>query len=173
VLLPRESTTLTLSVYVDDTSAAIFNTGPRRIGTFLVLHALLGKNYFISISGEYGGYFTNPPRIFTLTYGHVEHTCFANSLARLVRLPGPIRAAEGLVPEENAVNAPREVIRLVNWLMTHAASIVYLIYIYTVSYLIFYQDDLFIGPAEQKLVATIREVTNHNKSLITFCLFTF
>jgi hypothetical protein len=54
VLLPGESTTLTLSVYVDDPSAAILNTGPRRIEAFLVLHALLGKNYFITISGEYG-----------------------------------------------------------------------------------------------------------------------
>ena len=57
---------------------------------------------------------------------HAERTCFATSLARLVRLPGPARVAtsQQLLREDDAANAPREIMRLVNWLMTEATAIV-------------------------------------------------
>lgn len=54
-------------------------------------------------------------------------TCFANDLEILIRLPGPIRQLNAkempLMAEMKAkTNAPREVIRLINWLMSNAAE---------------------------------------------------
>lgn len=54
-----------------------------------------------------------------------EYTCFANSLSQLTRLPGPIRDvahSDALLPERLAINAPREVMRLVNWMMTNTVE---------------------------------------------------
>lgn len=57
-----------------------------------------------------------------------EPTCFANDFSHLVRLPGPIRSvtsAEQLLDEDEATQAPKEIMRLVNWLMaadTHNVS---------------------------------------------------
>jgi hypothetical protein len=45
----------------------------------------------------------------------------------LVRLPGPIRSLRGhedLLSEQRTINAPREIIRLVNWLMTSELDLV-------------------------------------------------
>lgn len=56
-----------------------------------------------------------------------ERTCFGTSLDRLVRLPGPIRASDEkveLLPQEQAINAPREIMRIVNWLMSNATDVV-------------------------------------------------
>jgi len=58
----------------------------------------------------------------------LEPTCFANSLDLLIRLPGPIRTIprssffEELAPSENAISLPREIWRLVDWLMNNAAD---------------------------------------------------
>ena len=50
-----------------------------------------------------------------------EPTCFANALSYLRRLKGPIRDvgfADDLLSEEDAKNAPREVMRLLNHMMS-------------------------------------------------------
>ena len=62
-----------------------------------------------------------------LTYAVLERTCFATSIAWLVRLPGSVRALASpsdLLSEERSVNAPREIMRLVNWLMSNATETV-------------------------------------------------
>lgn len=74
-----------------------------------------------------------------------EYTCYANSLARLGRLHGPIRglkSPEDLVAESHVLSAPRELMRLVNWLMTSNGS----------------QEGLFVERGEPKLIGTILEV---------------
>ena len=56
-----------------------------------------------------------------------EYTCFANSLSQLTRLPGHIRDienSEALLPERLAINAPREIMRLINWMMANAIDVV-------------------------------------------------
>ncbi len=53
----------------------------------------------------------------------LEYSCFANDLIRLTHLPGPVRSLKSpddLLPENRGVNAPREIMRLVNWLMKSA-----------------------------------------------------
>lgn len=55
-----------------------------------------------------------------------DATCFANDLRWLSRLPCPIREfadpvnKKELLPEEQASNAPNEVMRLIAWLMSNA-----------------------------------------------------
>ncbi|TCD64994.1 hypothetical protein EIP91_003361 [Steccherinum ochraceum] len=63
------------------------------------------QDHFVSITAQY------------------QRTCFATSLDRLVHLSGPVRSSEKLelLPDEKILNAPREVMRLVNWLMSNGS----------------------------------------------------
>ena len=90
---------------------------------------MLGQDSFIAVSGEYRKFcelfYVRFHHIYALTVA--EYTCFANSLSQLTRLPGPIRSIQStdeLLSERAAINAPREVMRLINWLMTNASSVV-------------------------------------------------
>ncbi|KAJ2922907.1 hypothetical protein H1R20_g14167, partial [Candolleomyces eurysporus] len=126
VLLPEHSAEITFTAYVDNAIAGKLNRQPNDLGGTLILHTLLGKDHFISISAEY------------------EYTCFGNSLAFLTQLPGPIRsvkASTDLLDERHQKNAPTEIIRLVNWLMSNTANI----------------DNVFLQPADEKLVVQIRD----------------
>jgi hypothetical protein len=57
----------------------------------------------------------------------VEYTCFANKLSILTRLPGPVRdlvTHDDLRPDTHPLNAPREIMRLINWLMSGSCGMV-------------------------------------------------
>ncbi|KAF9045408.1 DNase I-like protein [Panaeolus papilionaceus] len=126
VLLPDEAVEVSLRIHVDARNAENLNLHAKDIGGTLILHTVLGKDHFISVAGEY------------------QYTCFANKLTRLTRLKGPIKSlksANDLLPEDHPVNAPREVMRLVNWLMSNPVD----------------SDDLFIIPGKPDIVASIRE----------------
>ncbi|KAJ3502590.1 hypothetical protein NLJ89_g8815 [Agrocybe chaxingu] len=115
VLLPDEVTEIILRAYVDDATASILNLRPKDLSGTLILHTVLGKDHFISVSGEY------------------QYTCFANKLSRLTRLRGSIRSMESpndILPENNPINAPREVMRL---------------------------DGMFVSPGDETIVDEIRE----------------
>ncbi|KAF8428466.1 hypothetical protein L210DRAFT_989796 [Boletus edulis BED1] len=119
--------TILLSAYVDNDSAAKLNVGLAMFECTLILHTALGKDDFISVSGCY------------------QYTCFANTLERLTRLAGPIRnlkSPEELLPAGQAMNAPTEIIWLINWMMTHISA----------------TDMLFEYPAQERLCHVIREV---------------
>jgi inositol polyphosphate 5-phosphatase INPP5B/F len=82
------------------------------------------------------------------THPNSEYTCFANSLSLLTRLPGHIRDLENyetLLPERLAINAPREIMRLVHWMMTNHVDVVRVV-------------PMVREPPKKHLVATIREV---------------
>ncbi|KAF8843428.1 DNase I-like protein [Paxillus ammoniavirescens] len=126
LLRPHESATITLLAHIDNGSAAKLNLGPSRLEFTLILHTALGKDHFIAVSGDY------------------QYTCFANTLERLTRLASPIRklkSPEELMPPGKAINAPREVMRLINWMMTNVSA----------------TDELFEYPAKESLCNTIRE----------------
>jgi hypothetical protein len=96
-----------------------------------------------------------------------ELTSFANNLGYLTRLPGPIRTVksiEELLPPERAVNAPREIVRLVQWFMTNAKEVVSWrpSFASTSDTSHLPQEGLFTLPAEDDLVETIREVSGHH-----------
>ncbi|KAF9255983.1 DNase I-like protein [Marasmius fiardii PR-910] len=127
LLLPNEVAEIILSVFVDDRTASKLNLGPKNLDCTLIMHTLLGKDHFITISGQY------------------QYTCFANKLSRLTRLPGPIRSLAGpqdLLHEDRAINAPREIMRLVNWMMTDGSHAV---------------EDIFVLDADEHIEHQIRE----------------
>jgi len=126
VLLSNETIQITVRAYIDNATALILNQGPRDLSATLTLHTVLGKDHFISVSGEY------------------QYTCFANKISRLTRLRGPIRSMASpndLLPENHCINAPREIMRLVNWMMACTVK----------------TDALFSSPADEVMVNTIRE----------------
>ncbi|KAF5384264.1 hypothetical protein D9615_003431 [Tricholomella constricta] len=126
MLLPDEVAYITLTAYVDNKSASKLNLGARDLDTTLILHMMMGKDHFITVTGQY------------------QYTCFANRLSRLVRLRSPVRSLaspDDLRPEDHPINAPREVMRLVNWMMSERAN----------------TDGMFILPANESTIDTIRE----------------
>ncbi|KAI0819892.1 DNase I-like protein [Trametes gibbosa] len=123
---PGEKAEISLTVYISDATASRLNVGSTRLEETLVIHTALGRDHFVAIGGEY------------------ERTCFATSMAWLVRLPGPVRQLKSpsdLLPEDRGVNAPREIMRLVNWLMGDATQ----------------TDGLFLARGDKQLVQQIRE----------------
>ncbi|KAH0831235.1 DNase I-like protein [Lanmaoa asiatica] len=109
LLRPRETTNILLSAYVDNDSAAKLNLGSSIIECTLIIHTALGKDDFLAVSGSY------------------QYTCFANTLERLTRLDGPIRrlkSPEEATPAGQAISAPREIMRLINWMMVHGSATV-------------------------------------------------
>ncbi|KAG7095842.1 hypothetical protein E1B28_006537 [Marasmius oreades] len=127
LLLPNDVVEIALTVFVDDRTASKLNLGSKNLDCTLILHTLLGKDHFITVSGKY------------------QYTCFANSLSRLTRLPGPIRSLTGpqdLLHEDRAINAPREIMRLVNWMMTGSHHAV---------------EDIFVKDADKHLSHQIIE----------------
>ncbi|KAJ7595016.1 DNase I-like protein [Mycena floridula] len=124
LLLPGQVVDLTIVAYVDK-QAARLNLGPRSLECTLILHLIMGQDHFIAVTAEF------------------EHTCFANSVERLTRLPGPIRSLKShddLLAADRSVNAPREIMRLVNWLMNSNQ-----------------QDGIFTSHGEPSLVGVVRE----------------
>lgn len=54
LLLPGQRTNIVVSSFVDNASAANLNVGPSHLEHTLILHTALGKDHFISITGDYG-----------------------------------------------------------------------------------------------------------------------
>ncbi|KAI0311975.1 Endonuclease/exonuclease/phosphatase [Amylostereum chailletii] len=134
-LLPSETVELTFTAHVTSATAQPLNLGAEQLMTTLILHTLLGKDHFLFVSGTY------------------RPTCFGNSLDVLTRLPKPLRELQGgeeLIAEAKAINAPREVMALVNWLMSNDAETV---------------NDLFLVRGDAALVLDIRERLDTNAPL--------
>jgi len=74
----------------------------------LILHIGSGKDHFIMLSGEFA------------------RTCFAQSFSQLARSPVPVRdmtARTKILDEGKALTAPRELMRIINWLMSNALDV--------------------------------------------------
>ncbi|EPT03267.1 hypothetical protein FOMPIDRAFT_1028919 [Fomitopsis schrenkii] len=126
LLLPGEATVLKMSTRADTALTSKLNLSQTKLHNTLILHTALGKDHFVTISALY------------------ERTCFATSLHILARLPGPIRALESiseLLPTDHAVTAPREIMRIANWIMANATDV----------------DGLFLANGDNDLVNTICE----------------
>jgi len=53
VLLPNDIIQITVRAYIDNAMALVLNQRPRDLSATLILHTVLGKDHFISVSGEY------------------------------------------------------------------------------------------------------------------------
>ncbi|KAF7343256.1 Inositol polyphosphate 5-phosphatase OCRL-1 [Mycena venus] len=125
LLLPDELMYITLTAYIDNESASRLNIDHKELECTLILHTVMGKDHFIAVTAEY------------------VPTCFATSLSRLTLLPGAVRSLKSpseLLAEDRAINAPREIMRLVNWMMSDINL-----------------ENVFVSPADETVVDTIRE----------------
>ncbi|KZT35716.1 DNase I-like protein [Sistotremastrum suecicum HHB10207 ss-3] len=126
---PQASCTVHLVVQVDYLNAQAFNEGVSTIDDTLVLHVVGGQDHFLQVCGNY------------------QASCFGNSLNWLVRLPCSAREFSKnrdrweLLPENGALSCPRELGRLLEWLMSNAVTF----------------DDLFLQPGDPQVVKRIRE----------------
>ncbi|XP_029096059.1 inositol polyphosphate 5-phosphatase OCRL-1 [Monodon monoceros] len=140
-LEPNETVDISLDVYVSKDSVTILNSGEDKIEDILVLHLDRGKDYFLTISGNY------------------FPSCFGTSLEALCRMKRPIREVPvtklidleedsflekeksllQMVPldegaSEKPLKVPKEIWLLVDHLFRHAC----------------HQEDLFQTPGMQE-----------------------
>uniref|UniRef100_A0A672FZ32 phosphoinositide 5-phosphatase n=1 Tax=Salarias fasciatus TaxID=181472 RepID=A0A672FZ32_SALFA len=127
-LEPNETLEIYLEVYVSKDSVTLLNSGEDKIEDILVLHLDRGKDYFITISGNY------------------QPSCFGTSLETLCRMKKPIReipitkGADGTRnTEDKPLKIPKEVWILVNHLFTKSCD----------------QEDLFQTPGLQEELQSI------------------
>lgn len=139
LLDPSETLEIYLEVYVSKDSVTLLNSGEDSIEDILVLHLDRGKDYFITISGNY------------------LPSCFGTSLETLCRMKKPIREipitklidlekskvnflmVDGGNGEDRPLNIPKEVWILVNHLFTKSCD----------------QEDLFQTPGLQEELQSI------------------
>ncbi|XP_052006114.1 inositol polyphosphate 5-phosphatase OCRL isoform X2 [Xyrauchen texanus] len=141
VLDPNEKLEIFLEVYVSKDSVTLLNSGEDKIEDILVLHLDRGKDYFITISGNY------------------LPCCFGTSLETLCRMKKPIREIaitklidleksrmnfllESAGTEDKPLKIPKEVWLLVNHLYTKACK----------------QEDLFQTPGLQDELQSIIDI---------------
>ncbi|XP_063046238.1 inositol polyphosphate 5-phosphatase OCRL [Engraulis encrasicolus] len=133
-LEPNETLDIHLEVYVSKDSVTLLNSGEDKIEDILVLHLDRGKDYFITIAGNY------------------LPSCFGTSLDTLCRMKKPIREipvtklidleksrmnmllVDSAGTEDKPLKIPKEVWVLVNHLFTKAC----------------HQEDLFQTPGLQE-----------------------
>ncbi|XP_067313632.1 inositol polyphosphate 5-phosphatase OCRL isoform X2 [Pseudorasbora parva] len=138
VLDPNETMEIFLEVYVSKDSVTLLNSGEDKIEDILVLHLDRGKDYFITVSGNY------------------LPCCFGTSLETLCRMKKPIREIpitklidleksriysllDSSGTEDKPLKIPKEVWLLVNHLYTKACQ----------------QEDLFQTPGLQDELQSI------------------
>ncbi|ROL51781.1 Inositol polyphosphate 5-phosphatase OCRL-1 [Anabarilius grahami] len=138
VLDPNETMEIFLEVYVSKDSVTLLNSGEDKIEDILVLHLDRGKDYFITVSGNY------------------LPSCFGTSLETLCRMKKPIREIpvtklidleksrlysllDSSGTEDKPLKIPKEVWLLVNHLYTKACQ----------------QEDLFQTPGLQDELQSI------------------
>ncbi|KAG8900640.1 hypothetical protein FRB99_005833 [Tulasnella sp. 403] len=100
IILPGKTFVVDLVATVDSDSAALLNSGRASLSEVLIVHVARGKDYHIRVSGQY------------------KRTCLGNSLSWLASLPDAIRQVGPTATEKHGSGAPREIIRLVGWLMS-------------------------------------------------------
>ena len=93
---------------MDNNSAVALNLGAEKIEDILILHLENGKDFFISITGDY------------------LVTCFGMSLNMLVRLPDPVRKSAGAIvayqrnPRQlPKLSVPKELWRMMDYIFQH------------------------------------------------------
>ncbi|KAI4819061.1 hypothetical protein KUCAC02_004342 [Chaenocephalus aceratus] len=151
-LEPNETLEIYLEVYVSKDSVTLLNSGEDAIEDILVLHLDRGKDYFITISGNY------------------LPSCFGTSLETLCRMKKPIREIpitklidleedsfmeKVQVQKTNRLKIPKEVWILVNHLFTRSCD----------------QEDLFQTPGLQEELQSIIDCldTSIPESILAGC----
>ncbi|KAG8952901.1 hypothetical protein FRC04_003352 [Tulasnella sp. 424] len=104
IILPGKSHDVELTVNPDYKTAGALNKGAN-IRDMLVIHVENGRDYFVSVAGNF------------------RRTCLGNDLSWLASLSDPVRDIDpSTVNDNHGPSAPKEVMRLVSWLMSNAAT---------------------------------------------------
>ncbi|CAG7851790.1 Inositol polyphosphate 5-phosphatase OCRL-1; AltName: Full=Lowe oculocerebrorenal syndrome protein [Serendipita indica DSM 11827] len=103
IIAPHQSITLTLTAFIDTSAATELNVGSGELDTTIVLHVEHGVDYFLAVNGRF------------------LHTCFARSLESLACLPQSARYTAGFskANETRPSTIPKELMRVIDWLMSH------------------------------------------------------
>ncbi|KAH3759590.1 inositol 5-phosphatase 4 [Pelomyxa schiedti] len=110
IMLPGEQTTICVTMHVDNSTAPALNLGQERLEDILILHLEHGKDYFVTVSGNF------------------MPSCFGSTLEHLVLFPNPVRASQplpGTAPfppltnssvsaQEHKLHIPKELWRVVD-----------------------------------------------------------
>ncbi|XP_052089119.1 inositol polyphosphate 5-phosphatase OCRL-like [Mytilus californianus] len=140
VITPGKNCEINISVFVDKKSAAVLNSGEDKLEDILVLHLNGGKDFFISVSGNYIA------------------SSFGSSLEALIQMHGPVREIPtaqlveieqpGSLVKRDVLNQggrlyaiPKEIWRLVDHLWQYGCD----------------QEDLFQQPGLNKEIQLIRD----------------
>lgn len=127
VLLPGDSVTITITTNITNEFASQLNLGSKTLEEIIIVHTVRGKDTFLPVTGTW------------------TRTCLAYEPTALVRLPGPVRsssvAKSAQLPPEKASSSPRELMRVVNWLMKYGVE----------------HDELFVQTGDPHIVDQIIE----------------
>ncbi|KAI9290691.1 DNase I-like protein [Neoconidiobolus thromboides FSU 785] len=108
MIMPGEKLRVNFIMLVDRRSAPTLNMGKENLEDILILHLVRGKDYFISISGNY------------------LPTCFAVPLEYLARLPRPIRQMSNtseLFSIDNMVSVPHVLWRMADFIYQYGMDV--------------------------------------------------
>ncbi|KAK2500995.1 hypothetical protein MC885_007957 [Smutsia gigantea] len=138
-LLPDSAIEIELELFVNKTTATKLNSGEDKIEDILVLHLERGKDYFLSVSGNYlPSCFGSP--IHTLCYMREPVLNLPLETVRELTLM-PLQTENGGSPLENPMDIPKELWMMVDYLYQNAAQ----------------QEDLFQQPGLRSEFEHIRD----------------
>ncbi|QRV82695.1 inositol polyphosphate 5-phosphatase [Ceratobasidium sp. AG-Ba] len=127
VLLPGNSVIIHITTQITNEIASQLNTGTKTLEDIIILHTIRGKDTFIPVTGTW------------------TPTCLAYTPDALVRLAHSVRDSAGSrntqLSTEKALSSPRELMRLINWLMKYSIEC----------------DELFVKPGDPLVVDAIIE----------------
>jgi len=103
MLLPGDKTLISITVLVDNRTAPSLNKGTEHLDDILVLHLVNGKDFFISLSGNF------------------MKTCFGTPLETLVKLTGPLRLPshgknDNDTSQQQQLSVPKELWRMADYI---------------------------------------------------------
>ncbi|KAG9079123.1 hypothetical protein FRC06_007945, partial [Ceratobasidium sp. 370] len=122
-----DSVVIRVTTNITNEIAAQLNAGIKALEDIIILHTVRGKDMFIPVMGTW------------------TRTCLAHSPDALVRLPSSVRdssvSKSAQLSTEKASSSPRELMRLINWLMRYAIEC----------------DELFSQPGDHDTIDAIVE----------------
>ncbi|QRV96682.1 inositol polyphosphate 5-phosphatase [Ceratobasidium sp. AG-Ba] len=127
VLLPGNSVIIHIATQITNEIASHLNTGAKTLEDIIILHTIRGKDTFIPVTGTW------------------TPTCLAYTPDALVRLAHSVRDSAGSrntqLSTEKALSSPRELMRLINWLMKYSIEC----------------DELFVKPGDPLVIDAVIE----------------
>ncbi|XP_030360930.1 type II inositol 1,4,5-trisphosphate 5-phosphatase isoform X4 [Strigops habroptila] len=138
-LLSDTEITIELEVFVNKSTATHLNSGEEKLEDILVLHLIRGKDYFLSVTGNYlPSCFGSP--IHALCHMRVPiQDMSAESVRKLTLMP--LEMSGNAVPAEKPLEIPKELWMMVDYLYRNASQ----------------QEDLFQQPGLRSEFEQIRD----------------